>query len=110
MLLEEFGKSRIYIGLSTTDGLSTSMVEAMSKGCFPIQSENSAAAIFLTDSHTGFIVDPWDISDIAIKIETALTDNNLVDNAVEENLEILKQEYNYEEGIRIIQNLYVTKI
>jgi glycosyltransferase involved in cell wall biosynthesis len=110
MLLEEFGKSRIYIGLSTTDGLSTSMVEAMSRGCFPIQSENSAASIFLTDAHTGFIVDPWDISDIAIKIEIALTDDNLVDNAVEANLEKLKQEYNYEEGIRIIQNLYVSKI
>ena len=106
ILLEEFGKSRIYIGLSITDGLSTSMVEAMSKGCFPIQSENSAAGLFLRDSHTGFVVDPWNISDIAHKVESALTDDDLVNNAVEANIEKLQQEYSYTEGIRIIQNLY----
>lgn len=108
-LLEEFEKSRIYVGLSTTDGLSTSMVEAMSKGCFPIQSENSSASIFLRDSSTGFIVDPWELTDIARKIEIALTDDSLVDRAVQANLDILKDKYSYETGVGIIRNLYFTK-
>lgn len=105
-VIKELEKSRIYIGLSISDGLSTSMVEAMSTGCFPIQSENSAAGLFLKQGVSGFIVDPWEIDDIASKVLLALKDDELVDSAVAINLETLSRKYNFTQGIRIIQDLY----
>jgi len=105
-LLSEFAKSRVYIGLSTSDGLSTSMVESMSAGCFPIQSENSSASHFLTPGESGFIVRPWDIEDIAAKIRIAITDDSLVNSAAVKNIESLKSKYDYEVGVKVIQKLY----
>jgi hypothetical protein len=40
------------------------MVEAMSAGAFPIQSENSAASEFLIHEVLGCIVDPWNLEKI----------------------------------------------
>jgi glycosyltransferase involved in cell wall biosynthesis len=105
-ILKEFSRSRIYIGLSISDGLSTSMVEAMSTGCFPIQSEHSAAGLFLEDGISGFIVNPWAISEIAEKICIALEDDLLVDRAADINIESLSQKYSLDKGIEIIHDLY----
>ena len=105
-LLAEFAKSRVYIGLSTSDGLSTSMVESMSAGCFPIQSVNSSATHFLTPGESGFIVNPWDIEDIAAKVRIAITDDILVDSAATKNIESLKSKYDYEIGVKAIEKLY----
>ena len=105
-VIKELEKSRIYVGLSISDGLSTSMVEAMSAGCFPIQSENSAAGLFLKEGVSGFAVNPWDIEDIVHKIGLALENDDLVDGAVQINLETLGRKYNFSKGVRIIQDLY----
>lgn len=108
-LLAEFAKSRIYIGLSTSDGLSTSMVEAMSVGCFPIQSENSAASLFLDENKSGFIVQPWGIDAIAERIKISLENDKLVDDAVEINLQTLRREYSHPKGVEIVRKLYSIK-
>lgn len=106
-ILKEFSRSRIYIGLSISDGLSTSMVEAMSMGCFPIQSEHSAAGLFLQEGISGFIVNPWAIGEIVEKICIALKDDLLVDKAAGINIESLKSKYDYEVGVKAIEKLYV---
>jgi glycosyltransferase involved in cell wall biosynthesis len=108
-ILKEFQKSRVYIGLSISDGLSTSMVEAMSMGCFPIQSENSAAGLFLENGISGFIVDPWDIDGLVTKISTALRDDELVNEASTRNIETLNIKYSFDTGVKIIQNLYSSR-
>jgi glycosyltransferase involved in cell wall biosynthesis len=78
----------------------------MSTGCFPIQSQNSAAGMFLKPGVSGFIVDPWEIDDIARKILIALEDDEMVDKAAVINMETLHQKYNFTEGIKIISSLY----
>jgi glycosyltransferase involved in cell wall biosynthesis len=103
-----FSKSRIYIGLAISDGLSTSMVEAMEQGAFPIQSKNSAAELFIKNGRTGYIVDPWDIFGVANCIEKAVKDDQMVDAAVIENLYSLEKNYSYESGLRQIKELYKT--
>jgi len=35
-ILDLFGVARVYLGVSVTDGISTSMLEAMAMGAFPI--------------------------------------------------------------------------
>jgi glycosyltransferase involved in cell wall biosynthesis len=99
-------QSRVYIGLAISDGLSTSMVEAMEQGTFPIQSENSAASSFIKNGITGYIVDPWDITGVANCIEKAVKDDQMVDTAAVENTKILEAKYNYESGLSQIKELY----
>lgn len=101
-----FNKSRIYIGLAISDGLSTSMVEAMEHGAFPIQSENSAAGVFIKNGISGFIVDPWNIAEVASCIKRAVEDNKMVDSAAIENLKVLEKKYSYETGLNRIRELY----
>jgi glycosyltransferase involved in cell wall biosynthesis len=107
-LMQYFDEARVYIGLAISDGLSTSMVEAMAHGVFPIQSKNSAASDFLVHGLSGGVVDPWDISGISTLLKLALTDDLLVDQASKLNQEVLLRKYNWDEGIIRIQKLYST--
>lgn len=104
--LEEYKNTRIYIGLAISDGLSTSMVEAMNFGAFPIQSETSAASDFIEHGVNGFVVDPWDIKGVANLVMCAAADHELVDSAQITNREIVKKRYDFDIGVlKIIEIL-----
>ena len=61
------------------------MVEAMSVGAFPIQSNTACADEWVIDGETALLVPPEDPQVIAAAIRRALTDDNLVDQASELN-------------------------
>jgi glycosyltransferase involved in cell wall biosynthesis len=105
-LMEYFLKSKIYIGMAVSDGLSTSMVEAMAHGAFPIQSENSAATDFVEHGVSGMILDPWNIQELASAIQYSLKDDSLLDKAAEINLEVINRLYNLDIGISKMKVLY----
>jgi glycosyltransferase involved in cell wall biosynthesis len=105
-LMAYFGEARAYLGLALSDGLSTSMVEAMSYGAFPIQSENSAAPEFLVNKVTGGVVDPEDIQEVSNLLRMALLDDELVDQAALSNAELLKIKYNWETGVTQMAEIY----
>ena len=103
---KHFSESRIYIGLAISDGLSTSMVEAMANGAFPIQSVNSAVKIFIDEGVSGFAVNPWDLFEVARDIDAALVDDALVDKASRLNIETLEKKYNYADGVTLLKKIY----
>jgi glycosyltransferase involved in cell wall biosynthesis len=80
-----FGRARIAIGLSVSDGLPRTLLEAMVMGAFPIQSSTSCADEWIVNGETGFIVPPEDPHIIADAIRQALLNDNLVDRAAEIN-------------------------
>jgi glycosyltransferase involved in cell wall biosynthesis len=86
-MLEWFGKSRLYIGLSISDAISTSLLEAMAMGAFPIQSCTACADEWILDGESGLIVPPEDPDLIAGAIQRALRQDELVDRAAEINLQ-----------------------
>ena len=87
-ILGLFARARLFLCANITDGLSTAMVEAMSVGAFPIQSNTSCADEWIVDGETGFLVPPEDPPVIAASIRRALTDDNLVDRAAEHNAQV----------------------
>lgn len=89
-MLNLFRSSRIYIGISESDGLSVSMLEAMASGCFPIQTSTSCADEILENGLSGFIVDLNDAQKLDSSILLATRDNLLVDNAAILNLNTTK--------------------
>jgi glycosyltransferase involved in cell wall biosynthesis len=80
-ILSLHGQARISIGLSITDAISTSLLEAMVMGSFPIQSDTSCAEEWFKDGKTGILVPPEDPEVIERAIRKALTDDDLVNNA-----------------------------
>ncbi len=105
-LMEYFKEARVYLGLSSSDGLSTSMVESMIYGAFPIQSQNSSAPKFLTNGITGGVVDPWNIHEVMNVLKIALTNDELVDQAAITNRRILAEKYNWEVGLTKLAEVY----
>jgi len=49
-VLEMFAKSKIYVGLSESDGISTSMLEAMAMGAIPVQTSTTCCYEWFGDS------------------------------------------------------------
>ncbi len=100
-----FSKSRVYLGISRSDGVSTSLLEAMALGTFPIQSATSCAEEWIKNGKSGFIVKN-NISIISQKLLKAVKDDNLVNNASKINLNIIKKKANSKKVKRIIRNFY----
>lgn len=95
-ILEYHAKARISIGLSISDSISTSLLEAMVMGSFPIQSWTSAANEWIIDGKTGLLVPPEDPEIIEQAIRRALTDDRLVDEAAKLNWQIAQERLDYE--------------
>ncbi len=84
-MLRLFGRARIYIGLSISDAISTSLLEAIIMGAFPIQSCTSCADEWIEDGKTGLIVPPEDPEVVAAAIRRGVSDDALVDYAADQN-------------------------
>ena len=87
-MLEIFGKARIYLGLGISDAISTSLLEAIVMGAFPIQSCTSCADEWIVDGESGLIVPPEDPDSVADALRRALEDDALVDRAAEKNARV----------------------
>lgn len=69
-VLSIFASSLIYVGVSETDGISTSMLEAMSQGAIPVQSATSCCEEWFES--TGVVIQSNDVDQIRTAIREAL--------------------------------------
>lgn len=90
VMLRMFSRARIYLGVSTSDGISTSMIEAMAMGAFPIQTNTACCNEWMHDGQSGFEIPPDDVAVIADRIRQAVTNDHLVDQAASINWETVK--------------------
>ncbi|WP_224983483.1 glycosyltransferase [Geomonas agri] len=87
-ILRHHGLARVSIGLSISDGISTSLLEALVMGAFPIQSWTACADEWIEDGVTGLMVPPEDPDVIEKAIRRALADDAMVENAAQRNYEL----------------------
>ena len=88
-MLELFENSRIYLGVSLSDGISVSLLESMATGTFPIQTNTSCANEWVKDGESAFLVDP-EVESVKTALLKALKSNELVDTAMDINRETAK--------------------
>jgi glycosyltransferase involved in cell wall biosynthesis len=96
LILEYHSQARISIGLSIGDAISTSLLEAMSVGSFPIQSNTSCADEWIIEGITGITVPPEDPEIIEFAIRKAIINDRLVDEASVTNIEKIKNLANFD--------------
>jgi len=98
-MLRLYGRARIYLGLSISDAISQSMLEAIVMGAFPIQSCTACADEWVADGQNGMIVPPEDSQAVAAALRKALTDDALVDRAADYNTRLARDRLD----IRVVQ-------
>jgi hypothetical protein len=82
-----FANSRIYIGCSISDGISTSFLEALTTGVYPIQTNTSCAGEWIDKGAVASLID-LDIDQLDKALNLAITDDKVVDLAAKTNLEV----------------------
>ena len=84
-MLNLFSKSILYVGVSRSDGLSTSFLEAISLGAFPIQSGTSCCNEIIVHKKTGYILKNNTVKNIKTAINYALSNPKIIKNSFKEN-------------------------
>jgi glycosyltransferase involved in cell wall biosynthesis len=105
-VLTLLGESLIYIGNSLSDGISTSMLEAMSMGAIPIQTCTSCADEWISDKKTGFIVEPNNVDMIREAVLSIVRGNFDADEARSENFKVIENRYDLEALKKIAYSFY----
>lgn len=79
-VLQIFRQSRVYIGISLSDAISTSLLEAMVTGAYPIQTNTSCACEWIENGVSGSVVDA-NVDAVIHEIEKAIRNDELVKTA-----------------------------
>lgn len=106
-MLEMFGSARIYIGASVTDGISTSMLEAMAMGAFPIQTNTACTSEWLKNGINGLEIRELDALNISELVCEVLEDVDRLDEARMHNREISHKRLLWSQLSLKAQNAYL---
>ena len=85
-ILALFNKSRIYLGCSVSDGLSTSFLQALITGAYPIQTNTSCASELTNLGAFGSIINP-SADEILFELNDKINDDKFLDESQKTNLE-----------------------
>jgi glycosyltransferase involved in cell wall biosynthesis len=93
-VLTRLGQARVVVGMGISDGISTTLLEAMAVGTFPIQGCNSCGDEWIEPGRTGFLISPHDVDGLARAIRRAVEDDEMVDQAAPKNRETVMRRWN----------------
>jgi hypothetical protein len=82
-LLDKFSRSRVYLGCSASDGISTSFLESLISGAYPIQTNTSCAQEWISKGFIGSIPNP--VVEEILQELLKTTSDELVDTAQVQN-------------------------
>jgi hypothetical protein len=101
-----FKSSRVYIGASRSDGISTSFLEAIVFGCYPIQTTTSCASEWVSLGTKASLVGQ-SADEISRELKKALKNDALVDWAFKENQLVAKEKLDAEIVRKIAFTFYL---
>jgi glycosyltransferase involved in cell wall biosynthesis len=64
-MMELFGKALVYVGVSMSDGISTSLVEALAMGAYPVQTNTACTGEWFTPPAQGLEIEAIEVAAIA---------------------------------------------
>jgi hypothetical protein len=105
-ILAELSNSRVFLGMSRSDGLSTSFLEALLFGAYPIQTNTSCAIEVIEMGAVGSIVNP-DVSEVSDTLIKVFGDENLLIQARDTNQRFASDFLNYSRVAEIAKSYYV---
>lgn len=85
-LMDMFLTARIYLGCSLSDGLSTSFLQAICTGAYPIQTNTSCASELIFQGASGSVIGPF-VDEIHSELKSIVMNDQLLDSTQAKNLE-----------------------
>ena len=107
-LLKLFAESSVYVGMSKTDGISTSMLEAMSQGAVPIQSSTACTNEWFVDGESGISVDISNPEDSLARANELFSSRTKIRRAQKKNLQTTVQGYDFDNIGHEVKRAYET--
>jgi glycosyltransferase involved in cell wall biosynthesis len=98
-------ESDIYVSASRSDGASSSLLEAMACGLFPVVSAIDANRAWIEDGETGFLFEPGDAEGLARALGRAVADEELRASASDRNRARVVREGNLAVGMERMEKL-----
>lgn len=105
-MMDLFSRSLVYIGYSMSDGISTSMIEAMANGAIPVQTCTSCADEWIVDERTGFVMRPEDTSRLKSVLTSVLNGDFDTVSARAENNRVIQLKYDPDKLREIAREQY----
>jgi hypothetical protein len=105
-MLSQFAVSRVYVGCSESDGISTSFLEALISGTYPIQTNTSCADEWVGAGISASIIG-LSSEELLKEICKSLNDDRLVDSSATNNRIIVEHQLNAERIEKIAHSFYV---
>lgn len=90
-MIDLFSESLAYVGASRSDGISTSVLEAMSAGTFPIQTDSSCSSEWFEHDKSGCLIPVADVAAIERAVTGVLQGDYDLERARELNAQKLRE-------------------
>jgi glycosyltransferase involved in cell wall biosynthesis len=100
-----FEKSRLYIGCSASDGISTSFLEALTTGAYPIQTNTSCAGEWVDYGAVASLIN-LNLHELETEIKRVISDDDLVELAGKSNLQVVIRHLDFEKIKKIALEFY----
>lgn len=100
------GKANFYISMPTTEGVSSSLFEAMACGCFPIVSDLPGNRSWIQQKGNGILVTIENELNLAEEIEWAFNNNDFTKKAITQNRKFVEEHANYKVNMKKIASTY----
>jgi glycosyltransferase involved in cell wall biosynthesis len=105
---ELFGRARVLLSVSRSDGTLVAMLEAMTMGCFPIVSQHTNWQGWLEPGKTGIVLKNQELREIKSALELVLKQNGLVRSAATINRAKMFASFTESSRKNFIEALYDT--
>ena len=90
-LWDLFVRANIFVSVSAHDGTPNSFLEGIACGCFPVVGDIESLREWVTPGGNGFLVEPHKPQALADALVVALDNPDLLSNAAEKNLQLIRQ-------------------
>jgi glycosyltransferase involved in cell wall biosynthesis len=98
--------SRVYLGASKSDGISTSFLEALATGAYPIQTSTSCAGEWVENGAKASIVSTNE-AEILSELRIVLQNFKLLEDAQITNVALAKSSLSFEKIAQITRTFYL---
>jgi hypothetical protein len=88
-ILTLLGRSLIYFGFSKSDGISTTFLEALIMGAYPIQTDTSCVNEWIAKGFAASTVTPY-TKEIFVEVDRIMSNRKLATEASEKNVSLAK--------------------
>jgi glycosyltransferase involved in cell wall biosynthesis len=109
-MLDLFASARIYIGISLSDGISTSLLEAMAMGAFPIQTSTACVDDWFEDGVSGEVISQVEAQVVSAKLRQALLAADVENPVQERNFQTIHEKSSSRRAIRLAKFFYIDKV